>query len=522
MLKLFSMFTGYGGAEFALRKVGIEYECVGYSEIDKYAIKCYEQNFPKVKNYGDCTKIIPEELPDFDLLTGGFPCQSFSVAGYGLGELDSRGTLFNDIIRIAEIKQPKFIVLENVKGLITKKHIKTFEKILSELRRVGYDVKWKVLNSKEHGIPQNRERVIFVCFRKDLDNSYFQFPEKESLTIFIKDILEEKVNDKYMLKPIQIQKLLEEIEKKQRSKENVLQKYVSSVLCSRDYKTPKVVQIDVSGKGYKSQADRIHNTDGVMNCILNANPSNKVNIFQLVGDRDNPTTSVKEGVANTISSNPMSDRTQCIQVNKHFVRTGERGDGTKVDGTSFTLDGGSGNDLVIVHSLQPRDENRPSFVKAREEGKPNPGGYGHLDKKDGTTFCVDPRNTQAIEVIDSYNQTIPKNQDVSTTLRTNWSDGNCIINCITEVQGRQGSSDEFLTASETLYKNTGMFRRLTPKECFRLMGFLNDEINLEGISDSQAYKLAGNGWDINLFSKIFINLFKPNKIERKQTRLGEY
>jgi len=165
------MFAGYGGAEFSLKKAGIEYECIGFSEIDKYAIQCFEQNH-KGKNFGDCTKINPNELPDFDLLTGGFPCQSFSVAGKGLGELDTRGTLFNEIIRIAEVKKPKMMLLENVKGLTNKPHRATFEKILSELDRIGYVVKWKVLNSKEYGIPQNRERVIFCLFFKR--NGYYE------------------------------------------------------------------------------------------------------------------------------------------------------------------------------------------------------------------------------------------------------------------------------------------------------------------------------------------------------------
>src|SRR6056297_3122020 len=147
-MKLFSMFSGYGGAEFALKKANIAFEVVGFSEIDKYAIQCYLQNHGDIHNYGDATKINPDELPDFDLLTGGFPCQAFSTAGKGLGELDTRGTLFNDIIRIAEAKKPKYMLLENVKGLLSKRHKATFEKIISELFRIGYDIKWEVLNSK--------------------------------------------------------------------------------------------------------------------------------------------------------------------------------------------------------------------------------------------------------------------------------------------------------------------------------------------------------------------------------------
>jgi len=213
--RLFEMFAGYGGASFALKKASIPFECVGYSEIDKFAIQCYEQNHllnvpEKLKdskyryyvpyNFGDCTKINPHELPDFDLLTGGFPCQSFSVAGKGFGELDTRGTLFNEIIRIAEVKKPKWMLLENVKGLTIKKHKATFDKILSELDRIGYSVLWKVLNSKEHGIPQNRERVFFACFRDAEDWERFEgFPEKEELKIFLKDILEDEVDEKYYL-----------------------------------------------------------------------------------------------------------------------------------------------------------------------------------------------------------------------------------------------------------------------------------------------------------------------------------
>ncbi len=165
--KLFEMFSGYGGASFGLKKAGIDFECVGTSEIDKYAIQCYAQNH-KGENYGDCNKINPRKLPDFDLLTGGFPCQAFSVAGKGLGEQDTRGTLFYEIIRIAEVKKPKYMLLENVRGLLSAKHQSTFNKIKSELDRIGYDLHIKVLNSKEHGIPQNRQRVFFVCFRKDL------------------------------------------------------------------------------------------------------------------------------------------------------------------------------------------------------------------------------------------------------------------------------------------------------------------------------------------------------------------
>ena len=167
-MRYFSMFSGVGGFELGIGDAG---ECVGYSEIDKYAIKVYERHF-KHENYGDATTINPEHLPDFDLLVGGFPCQSFSVAGKRGGFNDTRGTLFFDIARILTNKRPRHLVLENVKGLLSHDTGKTFQTILKVLSDLGYRVEWQVLNSKNHGVPQNRERVFIVghfgaeCTRK--------------------------------------------------------------------------------------------------------------------------------------------------------------------------------------------------------------------------------------------------------------------------------------------------------------------------------------------------------------------
>jgi len=136
--------------------------CIGYSEIDKYAIKVYERQFNGHKNYGDATKINEKELVDFDLLVGGFPCQAFSIAGKRNGFADTRGTLFFDIARILAEKRPRHLVLENVKGLLSHEQGKTFQTILGVLSDLGYRVEWQVLNSKDFGVPQNRERIYFV------------------------------------------------------------------------------------------------------------------------------------------------------------------------------------------------------------------------------------------------------------------------------------------------------------------------------------------------------------------------
>ena len=136
--------------------------CIGYSEIDKYAIQIYQKHFPKHKGYGNAKTIKTRELPDFDLLVAGFPCQAFSIAGKREGFQDTRGTLFFEIARILKDKRPRYFLLENVKGLLSHESGKTFQTILKVLSNLGYVLQWKVLNSKNYGVPQNRERVFIV------------------------------------------------------------------------------------------------------------------------------------------------------------------------------------------------------------------------------------------------------------------------------------------------------------------------------------------------------------------------
>jgi len=161
-MKAFSMFSGIGGFELGIQMASEDIELIGYSEIDKYAIQVYEKHFSGATNYGNATTIDGEQLPDFDLLVGGFPCQAFSVAGKQKGFNETRGTLFFDIARILSDKRPRYLVLENVKGLLSHDKGKTFQTILRVLSDLGYGVEWQVLNSKDYSVPQNRERVFIV------------------------------------------------------------------------------------------------------------------------------------------------------------------------------------------------------------------------------------------------------------------------------------------------------------------------------------------------------------------------
>ena len=193
-LRVFEGFAGYGGASFALQRLQkkgiLNFEVIGYSEFDKDAIELYNYNFPNIHNYGDITTINEKELPQFDLFTGGFPCQPFSTVGKGLGILDTRGTLFADIIRICDYQKPSYILLENVRGLAVGKHKPTFEKIMNELKRIGYDCKWALLNSKDYGIPQNRERLWIFGKLGKLPENFDMVPPKVELKYRIKDFLD--------------------------------------------------------------------------------------------------------------------------------------------------------------------------------------------------------------------------------------------------------------------------------------------------------------------------------------------
>ena len=184
-----SLFSGIGGFEYGINKaiqrrakrsccgMGISskrnstnndgepwknYTCVGFSEIDKYATEVYKKHFPTHKEYGDVSKINWNDVEDFELLVGGFPCQSFSIAGKRMGFSDTRGTLFFEIARCLKEKQPRLCVLENVKGLLSHDEGETFRTIISTLDELGYDLQWQVLNSKDFGVPQNRERVFII------------------------------------------------------------------------------------------------------------------------------------------------------------------------------------------------------------------------------------------------------------------------------------------------------------------------------------------------------------------------
>ena len=219
-MKVLELFGGIGACSKALSRLGIDFEIVDYVEIDKYAVKSF--------NAIHGTNFEPQDITDWnkdiqvDLIMHGSPCQSFSIAGKQEGGDKDSGTkssLMYETIRIVEKLKPRFVLWENVKNLLSKNHIHNFNNYLEELNRLGYNNYYKVLNAKDFGIPQNRERVFTVSIRKDIDKGSFCFPEKQKLKLRVQDLLEDHVEDKYYLND----ELLKHIEKTKKERKECTQ-----------------------------------------------------------------------------------------------------------------------------------------------------------------------------------------------------------------------------------------------------------------------------------------------------------
>lgn len=252
-LKLLELFGGIGACSKALEKLGIDYEIVDYVEIDKYAVK----SFNAIHN----TNFEPQDITtwdkdiEVDLIMHGSPCQDFSVSGKQAGGDEGSGTrssLMYETIRIVDKLKPKYVIWENVKNVISKKHKHNYDNYCNRISELGYTNYGQVLNAKDYGIPQNRERVFTISIRNDL-NQTFEFPQKQELKLRLKDMLEDNVDEKYYLdeeqcKSIQVQlnnKNTLLIDKCQAKREGKPREYneIAPTLSARDYKEPRCIQV---------------------------------------------------------------------------------------------------------------------------------------------------------------------------------------------------------------------------------------------------------------------------------------
>ena len=423
-IKLLSLFSGIGAFEKALDNLGISYELVGYCEIDKYASKSYSaiHGVSEDMNLWDVTKVDEKALPkDIDLITYGFPCQDISLAGKQKGLFNEDGSktrsgLFFDALRIIEETQPRVAIAENVKNLTGKKFNAQFQVVLASLESAGYNNYWQVLNAKDYGVPQNRERVFIVSIRKDIDKGY-TFPKGFPLEKRLKDVLEETVDEKYYLSDKMI-----------------------------DY---------ISQNGTKN----FRNADCKINCAI-ARP--------LTTDQNK-----RAGTTNYLSK----DLPENFDISRINVvgRINSLQDGVVVssEGIAPTHTAGHGNAPKIV--------------------EPTINQVGQIYPNSG--------NPQAGRIYDA--------EGISPTMDT-CSGGNRMPKVVEpKVIGAAPMGNA--GGNSYLYQLGNLrIRKLTPKECFRLMGFDDSDFHKAELvnSNTQLYKQAGNSIVVDVLEHLLSKALK--------------
>jgi DNA (cytosine-5)-methyltransferase 1 len=492
-IKVGSDFSGVGAFNQALMRLGIEYKEVFACDMDKYARQTFIDNYGEPKYYPK--NVYEREIPteSLDIYMTSPPCQAFSLAGKRLGKDDKRGILFFNSLEFIQVNKPRYFIFENVKGLLSDDGGKTFSEWVNLLGgksvnsnpvlfpyddAVPYHLYWQVLNAKEHGVPQNRERVFLVGIRDDEDNN-FRFPIEETLTKRLKDVLEDEVDDKYFLSEAAINKCL-----KSQANENMLDEDIpdkSRCIVAGYYKQP------FDGQYLKIKS-------GTSKGYEEATEGDSINFS--VPNSETRRGRVGKGVAQTLDTgcqqgvmigafrgrnpdNP-SDRTtgtpteQRLEINQDGVSntlTSVQKDNVLILG--YTRDAKGNvvkrniwNEAGTIHTSSGSGGNTDQFV------------VQYNDKRLNETISKNELPEGEIKIIDTYNQSI---HDECPTLKKHHAE----------------NGDRKLWDG---YK----IRRLTPRECFRLMDFPDSFIWT--CSDSQAYKQAGNSIVVNVLYKIIKNL----------------
>ena len=301
-LRLLELFGGIGACSSALERLGIDYEIADYVEIDKYVVKSYNAIHETKFELQDITTW--DKDVEVDLIMHGSPCQSFSLAGKQEGGDKGSGTrssLMWETIRIVDKLKPKYVIWENVKNLLSKKHIHNFNAYLETMEQLGYRNYYQVLNAKDYGIPQNRERVFTISVRKDINKS-FVFPPKQELKLKLKDMLEDEVDEKYYLSEQQI----ENIKKSTFHQNNrrIQEKEYCDTLCARDWKDPKCVQVATLPYFSYESDGRVYSPSGISPCLRAKEPNQKIDEDDkiIIASTQEHATISTDGVVPTLTS----------------------------------------------------------------------------------------------------------------------------------------------------------------------------------------------------------------------------
>ena len=262
-MKILELFGGIGACSKALERIGIDYEIADYVEIDKYAVKSFNAIHGTNFEPQDVTKW--DKDIKVDLIMHGSPCQDFSTAGKQAGGDKGSGTrssLMYETLRIVEKLKPKYVIWENVKNLLGKKHKHNFDAYQEAMSKLGYRNYYQILNAKDYGVPQNRERVFTVSIRDDIECD-FKFPEKQPLNHRLKDMLEDNVDERYYLSDEQVSKI--KLSNFSQKKRLIQDGDTSQTILSRDYKDPKCVRVGglYDKEGSRHQAGSIYDPNGV-------------------------------------------------------------------------------------------------------------------------------------------------------------------------------------------------------------------------------------------------------------------
>lgn len=453
-----------------------DWKLVNFCEFDKYAIKsyCAIHGVDESLNLGDITKVDETKLEDFNMMTWGFPCTDISVAGKQKGFLDEDGNktrsgMYYEGIRILRHKKPALSIIENVKNLTSKRFKKEFETVLSDLDEAGYNSYWKVLNAKDFGIPQNRERVFIISIHKDLDNGKFTFPEGFDNGIRLKDVLENEVDEKYYISDDKVQRFLKNLNSnnsllydpcqvKREGKSREYNDYCPT-LTSRDYKDPRLINENVvkqignisecNGNWKNPQVGRIYDPDG---CSPTLNTCG--------GGSHEP--KIICGIDKSVNDTKQIEYANCITAREDRGISNRKSEGTAVLETpaySYCLDANYYKGTTIEQYVDKHRRQLISEIK-------------------------DPEDKTIVQRPRGFNK--GGEHDICPTLSSHsWECNNFV-------------------------KEQIRIRKLTPKETFRLMGFSDSAYDAASkvVSNSQLYKQSGNSIVVDVLYYILVELYK--------------
>ena len=541
-LRLIELFAGIGSQTQALKNIGVPHKVVAISEIDKNALTSYKALHGETLNLGDIRQI--EELPEADFWTYSFPCQDISVAGHGAGIKEgTRSGLLLEVERLLRKAAeqgtlPKYLLLENVKNLVSKKFKADFDSWLSFLSSLGYTNYWQVLNAKDYGIPQHRERVFCVSIRGE--HTAFVFPEKRELTLRLKDMIDEHVDEKYYLKESTIRSI---VTSKFNSRRDSIRRPSDYAYClrARDCYEPQCVQVgDVVGEKWEKMHEmsrRVFQTDGIsptVHCAGGGNTELKIAEDFVLGGLQEHQVPRTDGVSPTLTEAMGKDGGQTPIIvamrGRNPDNPSDRTPGISLKQRLEVNEKGLCNALTTVQKdnlVMDADYVSRKYGEFIDEKGYIPEMFVAYNKQEVhdvaptlTGQCSCPSGSSAVLKLEK-----PIKVKVATKQGYEEATSGDYVNITfpssKTKRGRVGKGvAQTLTCGDgnAVITENVRIRKLTPRECLRLMGWTDeqiDKIESAKVSSTQQYRQAGNGIVVQVLEAIFKALFFDKSIKER-------